>query len=73
MGLDLPFNISKLFKKGQKYTKIGQFLLNLPIELKPSLAPLVPRCLSFCDPDLQYCFPMQLGVALITGPMEPFS
>ena len=23
---------------------------NLPIELKPSLAPLVPRCLSFCDP-----------------------
>ena len=26
--------------------------LNLPIELKPSLAPLVPRCLSFCDPDI---------------------
>ena len=26
-------------------------LINLPIELKPSLAPLVPRYLSFCNPD----------------------
>ena len=31
--------------------KIGYFLLNLPIELIPSLAPLVPRCLSFCNPE----------------------
>ena len=29
--------------------KIGYFLPNLPIELKTSLAPLVPWCLSFCD------------------------
>ena len=26
--------------------------LNLPIELKPSLVPLVPRYLSFCNPEL---------------------
>ena len=28
---------------------MGNNLINLPIELKPSLAPPVPWCLSFCD------------------------
>ena len=42
---------SEILLKGPKYTKLVIGLLNLPIELKPSLAPLVPRCLSFCDPD----------------------
>ena len=28
---------------------------NLPIELKPSLTPMVPRCLSFCDPGGYRC------------------
>ena len=50
MGINLPNNISKLLIKGPKYTISAMFLLNLPIELKPSLAPLVPRCLSFCNP-----------------------
>ena len=40
----------KIACKGVKIYQIVQFLLNLPIELKPSLAPLVPWCLSFCDP-----------------------
>ena len=39
----------KIASKGSKSHKIGYFLPNLRIELKPSLA---PRCLSFCDPAL---------------------
>ena len=30
--------------------QLGYFLQNLPIEVQFSLATLVPRCLSFCDP-----------------------
>ena len=41
----------KITLKGAKIYKKRSFFANLPIELKPSLAPLEPRCLSFCDPD----------------------
>ena len=40
-------------------TQMGQicyFFLNLPIEVKPSLVPLVPRYLSFCNPVWLYCY-----------------
>ena len=33
--------------------KICYFFPNLPIEVKPSLVPLVPRYLSFCNPEKQ--------------------
>ena len=49
IGINLSINISKLLK-GAKIYQLGYFLLNLHIELKPSLAPQVPRCLSFCEP-----------------------
>ena len=42
-----------MFKNYFKSHKIGYFLPNLPIELKPSLAPLVP-CLSFFDPVISW-------------------
>ena len=38
-------------KRGLKIYQICYWLVNLPIELKPSLAPPVPQCISFCNPD----------------------
>ena len=51
--LNLLFNILELPKNWSIICKIWCYFLNLPIELKPSLVPPVPRYLSFCNPVCQ--------------------
>ena len=47
--------LQKCLRRGQNIP-IRLFLLNLPIAQKTSLAPLVPRCLSFCYPGCIGCW-----------------